>query len=139
MPLDSAAAAPPSPADENALAPCSAAWSPPEAVGPAVAHITARRAAGRPGGQGSGVLFTPDGYALTNSHVMEGAASLRVSLIDSRELPVELAGRNADTDIACSAPAAPAGTRTRGSAPPRGSGSGRWWWPSTTPSASNAR
>ena len=49
-----------------------------EEVGPAVVHITARRADGRPAGQGSGVLFTPDGYALSNSHVVENAREIRV-------------------------------------------------------------
>ena len=42
-------------------------------VSPAVASITARSANGRPLGHGSGVLYTPDGYLLTNSHVANSA------------------------------------------------------------------
>ncbi|HEX6120506.1 MAG TPA: hypothetical protein VFZ03_13740, partial [Dongiaceae bacterium] len=44
-----------------------------ETVGPAVVHILAE---GRHTGTGSGVLFAPDGYLLTNSHVINGATRL---------------------------------------------------------------
>src|SRR5687768_3752253 len=45
-------------------------------VSPAVASITARAANGRSLGVGSGVLYTPDGYLLTNSHVAGSASEL---------------------------------------------------------------
>jgi S1-C subfamily serine protease len=70
-----------------------------EQVGPAVLHIAAEKPAGR-GGQGSGVLFTPDGYALTNHHVVEGASILKASLPDGSAWPAELVGVDPDTDIA---------------------------------------
>jgi len=72
-----------------------------DAVGPAVLHIVALDAQGRPKGQGSGVVFTPDGYALTNSHVVAGAASLKASLTDGQMLDATLAGDDPATDTAC--------------------------------------
>ena len=71
-----------------------------ERVGPAVVHITALRADGRPRGQGSGVVFTPDGYALTNSHVVAGAARLRASLPDGQVVDAALVGDDPVTDTA---------------------------------------
>ncbi|HTW27840.1 MAG TPA: trypsin-like peptidase domain-containing protein [Acetobacteraceae bacterium] len=71
-----------------------------EEAGPAVIHIVAMRADGRPQGQGSGVIYTPDGYALTNSHVVSDAARLSASLTDGRVLPASLVGNDPETDIA---------------------------------------
>jgi S1-C subfamily serine protease len=69
-------------------------------VGPAVLHVTALDAQGRRRGQGSGVVYTPDGYALTNSHVVAGAARLRASLTDGRVVDAALVGDDPPTDIA---------------------------------------
>jgi S1-C subfamily serine protease len=65
-----------------------------ELVGPAVVRID------RDGGGGSGVLFTPDGLILTNSHVVDGARQLQVVLHDGRTLRGDCIGSDADTDLA---------------------------------------
>ena len=71
-----------------------------ERVGPAVASIGSQRANGRRMGQGSGVIYTPDGYLLTNSHVIKGAAKLFASLPNGREYEAALVGDDPETDLA---------------------------------------
>jgi S1-C subfamily serine protease len=69
-------------------------------VGPAVVHVVAFDKNGRPAGQGSGVIFTPDGYLLTNSHVVANAARLSASLTDGQSLEAALVGDDPATDTA---------------------------------------
>ena len=71
-----------------------------ERVGPAVVHVIAFGPEGRPKGQGSGVIFTPDGYVLTNAHVVTGAVKLRASFTDGQVLDATLVGEDAATDTA---------------------------------------
>src|SRR5262245_24347168 len=75
-----------------------------ERVGPAVVGIAVgSRAQGRSAGAigaGSGVIFTPDGYIVTNSHVVSAATDLEVTLTDGSTLGATLAGSDPATDLA---------------------------------------
>src|SRR6267378_2017355 len=81
-----------------------------ENVGPAVVSISVTRRdpprQGRPGragpsleqrGAGSGVIITPDGYLLTNNHVVENASQVEIGLTDGRTLPAEVFGNDPAT------------------------------------------
>ena len=75
-----------------------------EAVGPAVVSITSGRAGSDAAfgvsGAGSGVIIAPDGYALTNDHVVHGAGRLTATLTDGRTLDAVFVGEDPSTDLA---------------------------------------
>src|SRR5438105_2677100 len=71
-----------------------------ERVGPAVAHIAAIDAEVRARGIGSGVVFAPDGYLLTNNHVVAGAARLAASMPDGHQIEAKPVGYDPATDLA---------------------------------------
>jgi S1-C subfamily serine protease len=77
-----------------------------EKVGPAVVNIRtyhlnrASSNGSESGGTGSGFVIAPDGFILTNSHVVQGAAGLEVTLADGRQYDSSLVGEDPETDLA---------------------------------------
>ena len=91
-----------------------------ESATPSVVHITATSGRGQQensgspldfffgdpgqgglrGGTGSGVIYSSDGYIITNNHVIEGANNIEVTLSDNRSYKAEVVGTEAQADLA---------------------------------------
>ena len=91
-----------------------------EKAGPGVVHIAIRNPSGR-GGTGSGFVVASDGLIFTNSHVVNGAKAIEVSLPDGQRAAARIVGEDPDSDIAV---LRTDGARPPGVAPP---------WPSRAP------
>ncbi len=69
-------------------------------VGPAVASLQTRGRRGRGGGEGSGLVVAPDGYVLTNSHVVRAGRTVRVTLPGGDQVEGTVAGDDPPSDLA---------------------------------------
>lgn len=70
-----------------------------ERISPAVVQVRSYRG-DKPAGSGSGFAFTPDGYLLTNAHVVQDSTDLEVITLDGKVLKASLVGSDPDTDVA---------------------------------------
>ena len=103
-PVASPQSVPPSPSDADLLdAYSQAVIGVNKAAGPAVVSVqtVGQRPDGRPtGGSGSGVIISPDGFVLTNSHVVHGGQKWMIVTSDGDRLQADLAGDDPATDLA---------------------------------------
>ena len=106
-----------------------------ETVGPAVASVIALRKDGKPAGQGSGVVFTPDGYVLTNSHVAAGEKDFLITLPNGLKGSARMVGDDPETDLAVVRMSANGLDYAQGSDRRRGFVSVSLPWPLAIPSA----
>ena len=94
-------------------------------VGPTVVRVETRSADNR-GGIGSGVVISPDGLVLTNSHVAAGARELRLTDTEGRVSEARLLGDEATPTWRSCARARRATCRSRRSEIPSGCGAANW-------------
>ena len=71
-----------------------------ERASPGVLHVRTLSSRRSRMGSGSGVVIAPDGYALTNCHVVHGSTAIEVELSDGRSLIANVRGEDAATDLA---------------------------------------